>query len=56
MKTYMSSRGYAYDSLEEALAKSSHSAVTRGEEVLIYKLIKKVAPKTPDVDVTDITV
>lgn len=53
-KNFMTSAGYAYDTLDEALKSSSRRATKNGEDVKVYQAIKLVSPKTPEVDVTDI--
>lgn len=51
---YVIQGGYYYDNLADAVKNASVRAVRNGEELKVYKAVKLVAPKTPDVDVSDI--
>jgi len=54
-KNFMVS-GINYSTLDEAVKSASLRAARNGEEIKVYQAVKLVAPKTPDIDITDIVI
>lgn len=54
-KNYGVSVSYSYETVEEAVKFASQRATRNGEDVRVWQAIKLVAPKTPDVTISDIT-
>ena len=55
-KNFLVQGGYHYDTLADAVKEASRRASRDGTEYKVYQAVKLVAPKTPDVDVSDVVI
>lgn len=51
---YVIQGGYYFETLDEAVREASRRAAKNSEDLKVYKAVKLVSPKAPEVDVKDI--